>query len=925
MSTNKLILLLFLILPLFGISQVITVTPALPTASSAVVINFDATKASRTDLLNYTGDVYAHTGVKVEGSTEWQYVKGTWGNNTTQPKLTRTGTNTYSLSISPSIREFYGVPADKKITQLCFVFRSSSATYKQTEDIFYNVYEQGLTVSITNPTQSKPIYELNDNFNITVEANNSTNLKLLIDGTEVQNTTESSISYNFTASTYGKYWFKAVASDELNTKMDSVYILVRPEIVNEELPAGLKLGVNIVDDNTVTIVLNDPRALKDYAYLIGSFNDWLPDEQYYMKKTSDGKFFWLTLSNLQPNTEYAYQFLIDGYLRIADPYTNKTLDPNDHYISNTTYPNLLTYPTEKTNGIASVFQTNQSNYSWENTSFSSPDKKKLIIYELHIRDFVADSYIKTVKDTLDYLQRLGVNAIELMPINEFEGNDSWGYNPSFYFATDKAYGMPNDYKAFIDECHKRGIAVIIDIVLNHSYGQSPLVQMYSTSDGVSLGTPTTDNPWYNVTSPNSTYSWGYDFNHESAETKNFVDSVLTFWLTEYNVDGFRFDFTKGFTNTPGDGLAYDASRINILKRIADVIWNTNPNAYVILEHLTENSEEKELSDYGMMLWGNMNYNYGEASMGFVNNSNISGIFYNSRSWNNPNLIGYMESHDEERLMYRNLTEGNTTNPSHNVTQLSIALKRIQLAANFFIPVPGPKMIWQFGELGYDISIDYNGRTGKKPIHWEYYNSTDRKKLYQVFSHLNKLKKEYEVFSTPNFDYNIVGAQKWIKLDGAEMDVVIVGNFDVNYANLTVDFPSTGKWYEYYSKDSITLTSTNKTFNLGPAEYRLYSSQKIDRDTFVGIEDIFENRNSSVDIWPNPSNGKFYIETSLTEPSNSLIEVYNMLGQKIFAQDKYLVSGLNSIPIELPSLTNGIYIVKLQVNGQSLSGKVSIFK
>ncbi|NOZ04318.1 MAG: hypothetical protein GXO92_06915 [FCB group bacterium] len=102
-----------------------------------------------------------------------------------------------------------------------------------------------------------------------------------------------------------------------------------------------------------------------------------------------------------------------------------------------------------------------------------------MIYELLVRDFIDRHDYQTLIDTLDYLEKLGINAIELMPINEFEGNSSWGYNPSFYFAPDKYYGTRQDLKLFIDECHRRGIAVIMDIVLNHTYGQSPLVSGYT--------------------------------------------------------------------------------------------------------------------------------------------------------------------------------------------------------------------------------------------------------------------------------------------------------------------------------------------------------------------------------------------------------------------------------------------------------------
>ncbi len=926
MKTPFLVILLFV--SSYSYSQIITTFPVLPTDAEQVTITFDASQASNQSLLNYTGDVYAHTGVKVEGITTWQYVKGTWGTNTTQPKLTRTGTNTYTLSISPSIRQYYGVPADKKITQLCFVFRSSDAT-KQTEDIFYNVYEQGLSVSITNPTQTKPIYDLNSNIDVTVQANSSTNLKLFVDDVEVQNTSTTSISYTYNASSYGKHWFKAVATNGTETKKDSVYVLVRNEIVTEDLPAGMKLGVNVIDEQTVTVVLKDPPALKNYAYLIGSFSDWLPDEQYYMKRTPDGKYFWLTLTGLSSTQEYAYQFLIDGYLRIADPYSNKTLDPNDVYIPSSTYPGLLQYPTAKTNGIASVFKTTTDTYTWQITNFTPPAKEKLIIYELHIRDFVSDSYIQTVLDSLAYLKKLGVNVVELMPINEFEGNDSWGYNPSFYFAADKAYGTPNDYKAFIDEAHRLGMAVVIDMVFNHSFGQSPLVQMYSNSDGTSLGTPTANNPWYNVTCPHPPYCWGYDFNHQSTETRTFMDSVLTYWLTEYKVDGFRFDFTKGFTNTPNAGSAYDAPRISNLKRFADKIWSVNPNAYVILEHFCDNTEEKALADYGMLIWGNINSAYNEATMGWLTNSNFANVTAKQRGWSNPNLVGYMESHDEERLMFKNITYGNSTNPEHDVKNLTVGLKRVELAANFFIPFPGPKMIWQFGEVGYDISIDFNGRTGRKPIPWNYYEPDDRRGVFNTFAHLNRLKQDYEVFSTANYDYSLSGAKKWIKLDGVDMDVVILGNFDVVATDFTIDFPTTGKWYEYYTKDSIELTSTSKTFAMAPAEYRLYTSKKINRDDiYVGIEDITSgaSKKSELTIWPNPSNGTFNIQIDLTIPSTANIEVFNLLGQRVYSKRTQLPAGVYAEPIEISSrLTNGVYLIKVQTKEQTQMGKLSIFK
>jgi len=407
-----------------------------------------------------------------------------------------------------------------------------------------------------------------------------------------------------------------------------------------------------------------------------------------------------------------------------------------------------------------------------------------------------------------------------------------------------------------------------------------------------------------------------------------MDSVVTYWLTEYKVDGFRFDFTKGFTNTPNAGSAFDLPRINNLKRLANKIWTVNSNAYVILEHFCDNSEEKALSDHGMLIWGNVTYNYSEASMGWLTNSNFSSVSAKQRGWSNPYLVGYMESHDEERMMYKNLTYGNSTNSSHDVKNITIACKRVELAANFFIPIPGPKMIWQFGELGYDYSIDHNEKKKKKPIRWDYYLPDDRRGIFNTFAHLNRLKQEYEVFSTNNYDYSLTGAKKWIKLDGVDMDVVILGNFDVLTTEFTIDFPTTGKWYEYYTKDSISLTSTSKTFTMAPAEYRLYTSKKLIRDNiYVGVDDAESSSEKlELNVWPNPSNGTFNIQIDLTLPSALNIEVFNLLGQKVYSKRTQLSAGVNVEPIELSSgLTNGVYLIKVQTKEQTQMGKLSIFR
>lgn len=913
------------------LSQVVTTTPGLPTANNAVTIVFDATQGNA-GLAGYTGDVYAHTGVITDKSTsgsDWQYVIADWNTNLDKAKMTPLGNDKYELQITPDINSFYGVSSNDTVKKLAFVFRNAdgSLTGKTASggDIFVDVYQSGLNVTITSPSQQPFFVDANANFDINAEASQANSITLFIDGTQVSNTTNTTLTYTATAAASGTHWIVATAEDGTNTVRDSVYYVVRSNSPVAPLPSGVHDGINYIDNQTVTLVLHAPY--KNSIYVIGDFNNWVASTSFLMNKTSSDSNdpetrFWITLTNLTASEEYAFQYLIDEDLKIAEPYADKILDPwNDKYIPEETYPNLKAYPEGKTEGIVSVFQTAQQTYNWNTSSFSAPAQEDLVVYELLIRDFTEHGNFQTMIDTINYLKNLGINAIELMPVNEFEGNDSWGYNPSFYFAVDKAYGTKNKFKELIDTCHAKGIAVIMDMVLNHSYGQSPLVQMYFDPNAGDWGQPTAQNPWYNETSPNSTYSWGYDFNHESPYTKAFVDSVNHYWLSEYKVDGFRFDFTKGFTNTPGDGWAYDAARIAILERMYDKIKTFNQNAYVIFEHLTDNSEETELANYGIMLWGNMNNNYSNASMGWNDNgsSDLNWAAYTSRGWNNPNLVSYMESHDEERMMYRNLNYGNESS-DYSIKDLNTALKRIELSAAFFFTIPGPKMIWQFGELGYDVSIDYNGRVGKKPVLWNYYDQTDRYRLYQVFQALIKLKKEEQVFKTGDFSMDVLAEEKVIHLNDASMNVTIVGNFDVLARNINPNFQSTGNWYDYFSGDTLSVTNTSAEIKLEPGEYRIYTDKKLTTpDIVTSVKNI--NKKSvlkTLKVFPNPANSYTKIQIySDTYIDRSEINIYNTQGvlvKKLY-QGK-LNKGNNEFIWNLSSdkgqkLSQGMYFIHVQ--------------
>ncbi len=880
-------------------SQIVTTTPALPVVTQAVTIYYDATQGNQ-GLLNYTGDVYAHTGLITSSSTspsDWKYVVAAWTTNLPKAKMTRESANLYSLQISPTILEYYGVTnPDEKVLKMAFVFRSADRTREGKTatggDIFVDVFEEGLNVSISQP-ESQSLREPNTDIPFEAAASREASLGLFVNNTEVKTLTGLTMSHVFNFPDPGDYWLKVTAADGGETAADSVFVHVLEAGVEEQLPVGWQDGIRVIDDQTVQLVLYAPG--KEHVFVIGDFNDWAPSSASRMKFDPANNRWWITVTGLTAGTEYAFQYLVDGSLRIADPYTEKVLDPwNDQYIDEETYPNLKPYPAGFTSEPVSVLQTAKPGYTWTNTGFTPPDQDNLFIYELLVRDFIEKHDWKTMIDTLGYLDGLGVNAIELMPVNEFEGNLSWGYNPSFYFAPDKYYGPADDLKAFIDSCHGRGIAVILDMVLNHSFGQSPLVRLYW--DAVN-NRPAADNPWYNPI-PKHDFNVGYDFNHESPQTQAFAKRVMQYWMEEYRVDGYRFDLSKGFTqnNTLGNIAAwnaYDASRVAIWKMYADYMWSLNPDFYVILEHLSDNPEEKELAEYGMMPWGKMTHDYTEAVMGYT--SDLSWATYLERGWSVPNLVTYAESHDEERMMYKALTFGNSV-IGYDTRDLETALSRVELASVFLLGIPGPKMIWQFGELGYPYSINYDieldlvpqpypdnsyARTWPKPIRWDYVYYHPRHRIYQLMRFMADLREQYPVFSTNDYSYALTAPQKRINLNDPNMDVTILGNFGMVQANVQPAFQQTGKWYEYFSGDSITVTNVSALLSLAPGEYRIYTTVRLKTPEFVVSSEWLPATGTgemNFRAWPNPSDGITQFELISSGNEAMEISIFDLSGK-----------------------------------------------
>jgi len=916
---HQVLLLTFLSLFTFiSKAQILEFNPAFPNINDVVTITYDATQGNAA--LVGQNQVYCHAGLITSASTSptnWQFVQGNWGTVDPQVAMTNIGNNKHTITID--IDQFYGFPAGTSVLQFAFVFRTANGSIvgraADGSDIYYNVYpvNAGLVAGFFHPSAST-ILDLNDPLQVVAASNQTATLTLKEDGNVLQTLTNATqLNYNLTASAAGTHLLEFIADNGTTQIIDSAYYTVNPVVVPQNPPySNLQNGINYINDTTVVLQLHAPQ--KEHIYVIGDFNSWTPTTNYHMNLSTNNATWWLEISGLTPGQKYGYQYFIDGNMRFADPMSPLILDPNnDNNISAITYPNPHSYPLGLTTGFVTVMQPGAQPYNWVVNNFTAPDKKDLVIYELLVRDFVAKRNYQTLIDTLDYLSKLGINAIELMPPGEFENNESWGYNPSFHMALDKYYGTPEKFKELVDSCHGRGIAVIVDIVFNHAFGQSPMVNMYWDAAN---SRPAANSPWFNTVCPHPPYCWGYDFDHTRLATQQFIDQVNKYWIETYNVDGFRFDYTKGFVNNAN---GYSMERINLLKRMADEIWAYKPNAYVILEHWCDNSEEEQLADYGMMLWGNVTHGYQDALMGFPNSSNISSGVYSSRGWSVPHLISYAESHDEERTMYEALTYGNNTNAAHNARELYTALGRAQALAVTFLTQPGPRMLWQFQELGYDISIDNPCRVCNKPILWNYYTQARRRQLYDVYSATLSLRNNYETFRSLNFQHSLTGAVKRVNMNHSSMNGVSLANFAVTTQSALPLFQHSGWWYEYFSGDSLNVTNALAPISLAPGEYRIYTDVKLAQpeitDAPVSVDELMVSA-FELKVFPNPAGENVQIGFTALGINPYEILLLSQSGQVVLQKRGTSNIGDNQIALDISDFPAGDYHFLVKVGNST---------
>ena len=315
-------LLVCLIVTYQSYGQVVTSDPVFPLDTEEVTITFDAAQGTG-GLAGYTGDVYAHTGVITENSgspSDWKYVKTSWGENTPETKLTRVSGDIYELSITPSIRAYYGVPANEKILKLAFVFRSGDSSKEGKgeggSDIFVDL-NVGFVLQVNSPTKRYSFYNQGESVNLSFDTPEEATFTYYVDGVQTDQSTGLSYSQTHVVlddQNVHELVVAAISTSEGDSLGFRHPYIVDPATVPATRPSGLKDGINYSANTTeVTLVLTAPN--KQNVLVIGDFNDWSLDTNYQM--AADGDKFWVTLTGLEPTKEYIFQYLIDGSLVVC--------------------------------------------------------------------------------------------------------------------------------------------------------------------------------------------------------------------------------------------------------------------------------------------------------------------------------------------------------------------------------------------------------------------------------------------------------------------------------------------------------------------------------------------------------------------------------------------------------------------------------
>ncbi len=544
----------------------------------------------------------------------------------------------------------------------------------------------------------------------------------------------------------------------------------------------------------------------EHVALMGNWNDWEPIP---MERGDDG---WWRVSVPLPDGDYQYKFQVKSKSYFSDGEMVTIADPRSLVVSDDFENTLITVK----NGERVI-----TNYEWKHDDQPLPGNMDLVIYELHVQDFsggpgdVREGALGRFRHTiekLDYLVELGINAIELMPVSEFPGEHGWGYNPRYLFAVEKSYGTPDDLCALVDECHARGIRVILDGVYNHSEVATPLAQI-------------DHNYWYHgqpMDAPDQ--QWGPKFNYEFHDdqlgfwpARQFALDAILHWVTHFHIDGIRFDATAIIRN-------YD-----VLSWLNSAIYQHIGGAkpfITIAEHVPQDpsvtgidgpldaawhehfSKQIMATMCGQPQEGRDPYNL-DALIGVIDP--LRDGFASAQ-----NVIKYIDNHDQERIMWQ-LGEAGFIDDA--------AFRRMKMGAAILLTVPGIPMLWMGQEFGE--SAPRTESIERQPIDWALLQNERNADLKRTYQGLIAMRKNTPALRADTFDVVHLDQERCIMAYKRWNDE---GNVVVVVANLLDDFageahipnwPSDGKWHEYINNYDVEVGGGTLHDSLAESEVKVY--------------------------------------------------------------------------------------------------------
>ena len=859
------------IAPEKAVAQLFTTSPEIVQAGTKnLKIYFHADRSGKQELINASA-IYAHIGVTLtKDPNKWEYVKGDWSTNTPDKRFNKLADGRWELNIG-DLHEYFGIKAGDEPAKIAIIARLASGAgngYGQTDDYFIDIAPDGLQLTLSADNGSATAFHGARQIAFTVNATASCDLSLTVNGTSIGKVTgtQLKVSHNFTPSDT-PHNIVATAKRGSETLTEEMQISCLPASAQKSYPGGKPVqGAVKNSDGTVTFCIAAPR--KTNALLVGAWDDYKALDKNVMNYTDyeNQRYFWIkTSASLADNQYLPYYYKIDGEYNVGDPYARLILDPyNDKSLPATCFPGMPEYPADKVpaNTMLAVYRGDIDNYTWDSSTldFKVPDHRTLTIYEMLLRDFTGDGTDQGSKsfgtfrkaiEKLDYVESLGVNAVELMPVMEFNGNNSWGYNTNFYMAPDKAYGTPADMRDFVAECHRRGIAVILDIVFNQSDGLTPWYQMYGGASG---------NPFYNATAPHD-YSVLNDWNQDCPLVKQHWKDVLRYWLTAYKVDGFRFDLVKGLGSNDSYGAgtdAYNESRVKMMKELHAVISEIKPDAIHINELLGTDKEDNANGADGQLTWSKVSsasIDYATARPG-GSSGGMTGFV--ASNWNRTvgQTVDYAESHDEPRLASKmrttNTRECDATIAYTATHPKSSSVKRLGAVAAHMLLTPGSKMIWQFGEVAAD---DHQGSDLEKlraiAPKWNQMTNGMRAGLlenYRQLIHLRKLNPEMfngtDATCTLTGFNNSLESIRTIRITSAGKEIIaffnpaVSGNAKSVISTTSKLTPANAQLVTASYGTTPTLESAggnSVSVKLAPNEFAVYASATVSGSEQIGID------------------------------------------------------------------------------------------